>query len=113
MRTWNHWEQHSRDGHPIDLQDYEAIGTMTDALSRHAEEAYGELTTERSRQIAERVFKALTETNAEIGRTAPSVQRRRAVPNHRRDARRSRRCHRSISGARPIVPDATDRCVAR
>jgi len=65
MRTWNHWEQHSRDGHPIDLQDYEAIGTMTDALSRHAEEAYGELTTERSRQIAERVFKALTETNAE------------------------------------------------
>ena len=65
MRTWNHWEQHSRDGHPIDLQDYEAIGTMTDALSRHAEEAYGELATERSRQIAESVFKALTETSAE------------------------------------------------
>jgi energy-coupling factor transporter ATP-binding protein EcfA2 len=65
MRTWNQWEQHSRDGHPIDLQDYEAIGTMTDALSRHAEEAYGELATERSRQIAESVFKALTETSAE------------------------------------------------
>ena len=40
---------------------------MADALSRHAEEAYGELATERSRQIAERMFKALTESNAEAG----------------------------------------------
>ena len=47
MRTWDFWEQHHADGRPIDLQDYEAIGTMADALSQHAEEAYGELATER------------------------------------------------------------------
>ena len=66
MRTWSYWEQHHPDGRPIDLEDYEGIGTMADALSRHAEEAYSELATERSRQVAERTFKALTETTAEL-----------------------------------------------
>ncbi len=65
MRTWDFWTQHRRDGEPLDLRHYEAIGTMSDALSRHADEAYGELPDERSRLIAEKLFKALTEKGAD------------------------------------------------
>jgi WD40 repeat protein/energy-coupling factor transporter ATP-binding protein EcfA2 len=66
MRTWSCWERNHGDG-PIDFADYEAVGTMTDALSRHAEEAYAELTTQRDQQICESVFKALTETTPQAG----------------------------------------------
>src|SRR5437868_4560201 len=38
MRTWDYWSAHRRDSEPIGLTDYEAIGTMSDALSRHADE---------------------------------------------------------------------------
>ncbi len=41
------------------------IGTMSDALSRHADEAFNELPDERSRTIAEKLFKALTERGAD------------------------------------------------
>ena len=71
MRTWDHWQTHRRDGEPIGLEHYEAIGTMADALSRHADEAYNELPDERSRKIAEGLFKALSERgvdNREIRR---------------------------------------------
>ncbi|HZT57220.1 MAG TPA: tetratricopeptide repeat protein, partial [Pyrinomonadaceae bacterium] len=61
MRTWDHWTAHRRDSEPVGLEDYEAVGTMTDALSRHAEEAYAELPDERSRVVAACMFKALTE----------------------------------------------------
>jgi tetratricopeptide (TPR) repeat protein len=61
MRTWDHWARHRQNGEPIGLEHYEAVGTMADALSEHADEAYNELPNERSRQIAEILFKALTE----------------------------------------------------
>ena len=61
-RTWDHWEHHRQPGQPIDAADYEAIGTLRHALSLHAEEAYQETKGERGRQIAERMFKALTDT---------------------------------------------------
>src|SRR5215213_9272316 len=65
MRTWDHWKTHRRDGEPIGLEHYEAIGTMSDALSRHADEAFNELPDERSRKIAEALFKALSERGAD------------------------------------------------
>lgn len=65
MRTWNFWEAHAAGRTPIDLNDYEAIGTMKDALSVHAEEAYAELTSPSEQQIAERLFKALTDKTAQ------------------------------------------------
>lgn len=65
MRTWDHWQTHRRDGEPIGLEHYEAIGTMSDALSRHADEAFNELPDERSRKIAEGLFKALSERGAD------------------------------------------------
>jgi Tfp pilus assembly protein PilF/energy-coupling factor transporter ATP-binding protein EcfA2 len=77
MRTWDFWKagqtgEGDSSGAPLDLAHYDAIGTMTDALSRHADEAYLELSEEDgSRRIAERVFKSLTEKgpdNREIRR---------------------------------------------
>ena len=61
MRTWNHWQHHQQDG-PIDVADYEAIGTLREALSLHAEEAYQETGSGQRRQITERIFRALTDT---------------------------------------------------
>src|ERR1041385_1335888 len=52
MRTWDYWAAHRLDSEAIDLSDYEAVGTMSDALSLHADEAFNELPDERSRQIA-------------------------------------------------------------
>ncbi|MFP5285725.1 MAG: ATP-binding protein, partial [Thermoanaerobaculia bacterium] len=60
MRTWDCWERDHAEGEPLDLRHYEAIGTMREALSLHAEEAFQELGTERQRKIAESLFKALT-----------------------------------------------------
>ncbi len=65
MRTWDHWHANRRDGEPIGLEHYEAIGTMSDALSRHADEAFNELPDEKSRKIAERLFKALSDRGAD------------------------------------------------
>lgn len=65
MRTWEHWQANRRDGEPIGLEHYEAIGTMSDALSRHADEAYNELPDDKSRKIAEVLFKALSERGAD------------------------------------------------
>src|ERR1051325_1703288 len=70
-RAWDHWKTKEQEGVPLDLDDYEAIGGMKEALSRHADEAYNELTDERSRLIAEKIFKGLTEKgthNREIRR---------------------------------------------
>jgi len=65
MRTWDYWAAHRRNGQPIALEDYESIGGMAEALSLHADEAWAELPTERSRQVAERLFKELTEKGAD------------------------------------------------
>jgi WD40 repeat protein len=59
-RTWSQWER-SGENEPLDLANYEAIGTMTHALDKHAERAYAELTTAPQRQICEKLFKALTD----------------------------------------------------
>src|SRR5687767_11729194 len=39
MRTWDHWARHNSPGTPLDLQNYDAVGGLKDALSLHAEEA--------------------------------------------------------------------------
>jgi len=71
MRTWDYWGANHREGEPLELKHYEAVGTMTEALSRHAEEAYAELESERSRTICEKMFKLLTDT----GETGRGVRR--------------------------------------
>ncbi|HEV8241357.1 MAG TPA: hypothetical protein VGS57_18470 [Thermoanaerobaculia bacterium] len=64
MRTWDLWLDDHAPGEPLDLRHYEAVGTMKEALSRHAEEALNELD-ERGRRVAESLFKALTEKEAD------------------------------------------------
>ena len=62
LRTWDHWARQRQDGEPLDIADYEAVGTLRDALSRHAEEAYLDAVSGASPRTVEVMFKALTET---------------------------------------------------
>jgi tetratricopeptide (TPR) repeat protein len=71
MRTWDHWVRHGSQGSqgqagqpgtPIDLVNYEAVGTLQNALSLHAEEAYQETGPGPGQRIAQRILKALTDT---------------------------------------------------
>jgi tetratricopeptide (TPR) repeat protein len=61
MRTWDCWAAHG-EGQTIDLADYEKVGTIRDALSKHAEEAYQDTVAIGHATTAARVFKALTDT---------------------------------------------------
>ncbi|MGE0772778.1 MAG: High-affnity carbon uptake protein Hat/HatR [Cyclobacteriaceae bacterium] len=65
MRTWSYWAKYrDYEDEPVDLKHYEAIGTMSQALSMHANEAYEELDEEQKR-ICEVLFKAITEKRGE------------------------------------------------
>ena len=90
MRAWDEWKEKRlevevkegegtvrrphravHEGEAIDLCCYEAVGGMAEALSRHADEAFNELPDDRHREVAEKLFKALTEKgpdNREIRR---------------------------------------------
>ncbi|MCB0298274.1 MAG: ATP-binding protein, partial [Calditrichaeota bacterium] len=72
MRTWNHWKDHHQEKDPIDLDDYRDIGGMEAALSRHADEAFESLgegisgeAGRRRKEIAEKLFKFLTEKGSD------------------------------------------------
>lgn len=73
MRTWEYWQTQHKD-EPIGLEHYEAIGTMSGALSRHADEVFSELPDERSRKIAEIIFKALSERSADHRELLPPTR---------------------------------------
>lgn len=65
MRTWSYWKAFKDyDEEAVDLKHYEAIGTMSEALSQHANEAYDELDDDQKR-ICEVIFKAITEKRGE------------------------------------------------
>lgn len=65
MRTWSYWSKYKdHKDEPVDIKHYEAIGTMTEALSLHANEAYDELTDDQ-KEICESLFKAITEKRGE------------------------------------------------
>lgn len=56
-RTWNSWASACQGSRPIDLEDYVAIGTTTDAISMHADEA---VKATQQQTMVEKVFRALT-----------------------------------------------------
>lgn len=64
MRTWSNWVDTRKVGELMDLRHYNAIGTLREALSQHANEAYDSLS-KREKEIAEVMFKALTERGNE------------------------------------------------
>jgi len=70
MRTWDYWIETREPGEPIDIRHYQAVGRMSEALSLHANEAFDELTT-RQKEIAEVLFKNITEKNQETQMRRP------------------------------------------
>ncbi|MHC1706916.1 MAG: hypothetical protein AB9842_05270 [Bacteroidales bacterium] len=65
MRTWDYWKIKRIGDEAINHSHYDAIGTMKEALSIHAEEIFSELTTPRSKALAEKLFKALIDFGEE------------------------------------------------
>lgn len=64
MRTWSNWVDTRKVGEAMDIRHYNAIGTLKEALSQHANEAY-DMLNKREKEICETMFKALTERGAE------------------------------------------------
>ncbi len=64
MRTWGYWAEDHREEEAMDIRHYNAIGTLKEALSQHANEAY-DMLSKREKQICETMFKALTERGSE------------------------------------------------
>ncbi|MEM1369893.1 MAG: High-affnity carbon uptake protein Hat/HatR, partial [Cyanobacteria bacterium P01_H01_bin.15] len=65
MRTWDYWEDQQIPDAPLDLDHYEAIGGMAQALSRHADQIYAGLPNDRARDLAETLFRCLTDRGAD------------------------------------------------
>ncbi len=59
MRTWAYWHRTATASQAIDLIHYEAIGTMSQAISLHAEEIFNSFPTEKSKLATEKFFKSL------------------------------------------------------
>ena len=64
MRTWSYWQELDEPDRPLSFSDYDSVGTMSDAMSRHANEAFEELD-QRGREICEMTFKTITEKGAD------------------------------------------------
>ncbi len=59
-RTWARWQARGATG-PVLAADYDAIGTMEQALDRHADEALATLTAPGQAALCEAVFRAITD----------------------------------------------------
>lgn len=71
------WHLATRDQSPpirLTTQHYETIGTLTRALSQHAEEIYAELSPVQQSPIAEMLFRSLTERGSGHGDTRRPVK---------------------------------------
>jgi WD40 repeat protein/ABC-type dipeptide/oligopeptide/nickel transport system ATPase component len=65
MRTYDYWKSTGNEEKPVDIAHYEAIGTMKEAISIHAEEIYGEFYEESDHRLIEKIFKALTDYSSD------------------------------------------------
>jgi len=59
MRTWTRWYELDQPERPISITDYKSIGTLSEAMSRHADEIYEKLNKEE-KKICEQLFKLIT-----------------------------------------------------
>ncbi|HUS85953.1 MAG TPA: hypothetical protein VMW76_01840 [Bacteroidales bacterium] len=64
MRTWSHWQSMKHPDTPVSATNYDAVGQMAEAMSRHANEAYEELDA-RGKEICEVLFKTITEKGSD------------------------------------------------
>jgi tetratricopeptide (TPR) repeat protein len=61
MRTWDHWK--ALGNGPLDIEHYEAVGTIRDALSKDAENALSGMTDDEL-NLAKQIFQTLTDTDS-------------------------------------------------
>jgi len=61
MRMWDYWLNNANREQALDLDHYNGIGRMTEALSRHGDEVYEELPDDNHRLLCMKLFKAITE----------------------------------------------------
>jgi hypothetical protein len=59
MRTWDIWAAKG-DTEALDLDDYQRVGKMSQALSLHADEIYESLADDQERALCQGIFQALT-----------------------------------------------------
>jgi WD40 repeat protein len=64
MRTWTHWQELDVPDQPLTKTNYDSVGTMSDAMSLHANEAFEELSL-RGKEICEMMFKTITEKGSD------------------------------------------------
>ena len=66
MRTWEHSSETRAQGSALEIQDYEAVGGMSEALNRDADHALAALQDdEETKTIARRLFQRLVEPGAQ------------------------------------------------
>lgn len=67
MRMWDQWldAEGGDTSAKIDVKHYEAVGTFTGALSKHAEEIYLEMDSPEKKMRCERMFRALLERGSD------------------------------------------------
>jgi WD40 repeat protein/energy-coupling factor transporter ATP-binding protein EcfA2 len=59
MRTWERWRTTKTFAIPLSQSDYEAIGTMQQSITQHAEEIFTQQLDEKRRSAAAKLFKSL------------------------------------------------------
>jgi WD40 repeat protein len=64
MRTWNHWLELNEPDRPVGKASYDSIGTMSKAISLHADEVYNQLS-QRGKEICEVMFKTITRKSSD------------------------------------------------
>ncbi len=64
MRTWTYWQELDEPTRPLSKSDYDSVGSMSNAMSMHANEAYEELSL-KGRDICEKMFKTITEKGSD------------------------------------------------
>lgn len=64
MRTWDTWKELAEPERAISYNDYNTIGTVKDAISRHADEVYNQLDDE-GKIICEKLFRLITGKSGE------------------------------------------------
>lgn len=64
MRTWSYWQQLDEPDRAISKSDYDSVGTMGNAMSLHANEAFEELDL-RGKEICEKMFRTITDKGSD------------------------------------------------
>jgi len=65
-RIWSVWAAEGDRSSALNLSHYSAIGSMANALDRHAEKAYAELAADRRQALAQKMFQALTDKSTDV-----------------------------------------------